>query len=216
MSYAELNSKYNYLVKSKDILNADVSKTYESSLICSNDRQSFMNLQNLIKRFETLETYVEEAKTNSASLDYTDITGKLQTLISFIKSEISQLNIFQSNLQASSREAFEELLTEYNECSTTFENCKNSYDTSNFLYLGDCEIINNPDIEDSQKQFSISNRETSLSNMNTDIKNMQDALKEMQKLSDAGVKSERVVSNSGIATTYTGGKFQTTYVDQPY
>ena len=127
MSYAELNSKYNDLVKSKDILNADVSKTYESSLICSNDRQSFMNLQNLIKRFETLETYVKEAKTNSASLDYTVATGKLITLISFINSDISQLNTFQSNLQASSREAFEELQIYYNVWSNKFEEYRRSY-----------------------------------------------------------------------------------------
>ena len=59
-------------------------------------------------------------------------------------------------------------------------------------------------------------RKTQLSNMNTGIENMQDVLDKMQKLSDAGLRLERVVSNTNSATTYTGGKFQTTYVDQPY
>lgn len=217
MSYAELNFKYNNLLKSKNILDAEVSKTYESSLIQSNDRPSFNNLQNLIERFETLETYVNEAKKNSDSLDYTAISGKLQTLTESIGSYIDQLNNFLTSLTSSSREAFEELLTEYNKCSTTtFENCQNSYNTSKDLYLGACQIINDPDIEDSKKEFSIMQRKTQLSNMNTGIENMQDVLDKMQKLSDAGLRLERVVSNTNSATTYTGGKFQTTYFDQPY
>ena len=216
MSYAELNSKYNNLVKNKDILNADVSKTYESSLICSNDRQSFMNLQNLIKRFETLETYVKEAKTNSASLDYTVATGKLITLISFINSDISQLNTFQSNLQASSREAFEELQIYYNVWSNKFEEYRRSYLSYKRSYFSARDVLEKTDLTDlarTQYERQVTENLTSMSKCITD---MQDALNKMQKLSDAGVKSERVVSNSGIATTYTGGKFQTTYFDQPY
>ena len=216
MSIDELNNKYNNLVKSKDILNAEVSKTYESSLICSNDRPSFNNLQSLIKRFERLETYVNDAKINSDSLDYTAITGKLETLTKSINSDISQLNNFLISLTSSSSDAFNELLTEYNECFKTFERYQSAYISFKNLYLFTQTLLKDPNITDLEKEFNINRSSGYLTSMGQCITGMQTSLNKMQELSDAGLKLERVVSNANSATTYTGGKFQTIYVDQPY
>ena len=216
MSIDELNNKYNNLVKSKDILNAEVSKTYESSLICSNDRPSFNNLQSLIKRFERLETYVNDAKINSDSLDYTAITGKLETLTKSINSDISQLNNFLISLTSSSSDAFNELLTEYNKCFENFETHKSAYISFKNSYSLTQTSPKDPNITDLEKEFNINSGLGYLTSMGQCITGMQTSLNKMQELSDAGLKLERVVSNANSATTYTGGKFQNIDVAQPY
>lgn len=201
----------------EDYVNGKVAKEYEQSLVASTDIAIISNLYIMSLNENELLSKVKDIKNLCDNIEYQETVDKFQNLYNVIDSFTKTYQEIQQNVVKCSNEAFEELLSKYNDEKQKFnykyteiENENNDYGLAIINYNNASSNYNT--FKNSEHQLSLTGAaKEQMSKYNAQMNNyyseisvllteLNTSLENMKQYLEDGLKITPVTTLDGIAT----------------
>lgn len=231
---SSIDSKRREYKKLKDDIDKkikEIATTYEDSMICFQDQRVIDIITGVIENEEYgldgLLKKVGEAKEKSVIEGYDDTESALSDLKEHAIKDLSdKLDELRNEISHKSTEAYDELLNKYEQlkqdyntaCDNLDTNFKDydAYDASYNDYcteIAGCENLPMYVDDDLIKE----KRDSAKKEIDTGLEKLRYKIQvELEQLLKDGLVLKKLIISNPNTATYTGGKIQTTYFDQPY
>ena len=208
----------------------EIATAYENSMICFQDQRVIDIITEVIENEEYgvsgLIKKVDYAKNKSDIEGYSNTESALSDLNEKIGELSDMLDTLRNDISKKSIEAYDELLNKYEQlkqdyntaCDNLDTNFKDydAYDASYNDYcteIAGCENLPMYVDDDLIKE----KRDSAKKEIDTGLEKLRYKIQvELEQLLKDGLVLKKLIISNPNTATYTGGKIQTTYFDQPY
>lgn len=208
----------------------EIATAYENSMICFQDQRVIDIITEVIENEEYgvsgLIKKVDDAKNKSDIEGYSNTESALSDLNEKIGELSDMLDTLRNDISKKSIEAYDELLNKYEQlkqdyntaCDNLDTNFKDydAYDASYNDYcteIAGCENLPMYVDDDLIKE----KRDSAKKEIDTGLEKLRYKIQvELEQLLKDGLVLKKLIISNPNTATYTGGKIQTTYFDQPY